>query len=184
MSKVNETDPLSAEHGKLTDNQRQAIDLLCEGVTKKDIAKQLDIHVDTIYKWEKQQPNFKACLISRQSQIVGEGKHKVDGMVPLALAEMLKLLESGSEKTKLEIIKSILLTKGILTGAGNKPIINQYAVILTSLNHANRAIELLEHFEKEFQAIETEEERERVARILGKSEKKELLEANPIVQED
>ena len=92
----------------LTDIQLQCIEYLGEGLlTKVDIANKLEISDRVIYKWQKDNEEFKAELRKRSEEIQTvmklEGKCRMSAKGQIAIDNIAKLANTAdSEKVRLD----------------------------------------------------------------------------------
>lgn len=103
------------ENKNLNDKQKQALSLLLLGKTNEDVAKELKINGNTIYRWRKQE-SFKTALKNKQEAVIEELISKIQPLGNKAIDVLESLLNNASnENNKLKasifIIEKLLQLK-------------------------------------------------------------------------
>lgn len=100
--------------GKLTDTQIQAIDMLItqdeSGLTKEEIAEQLDINPSTLWRWEKKNKLFRDTLIKTAEETQRN-------VLPSVYARLRGIISSPltTDRDRLKAIELFLKNQGRLT---------------------------------------------------------------------
>ncbi|MGO4993890.1 phBC6A51 family helix-turn-helix protein [Jeotgalibaca porci] len=103
-----------SKHGKLTEVQLQAIEMLItqdeSGLTKEEIAEQLEIHPSTLWRWEKRNKLFRDTLI----ETAEEAQRNV---LPSVYARLRGIITSPhtADRDRLKAIELFLKNQGRLT---------------------------------------------------------------------
>jgi len=86
-------DPLSIE----TSQMEQAVLLLLQGRTMRQVAAELQVNESTIYRW-KNRPEWREVVARAQAEIIGGARMRLIGMVHKALNKLDGLVEDSSGK--------------------------------------------------------------------------------------
>lgn len=82
-------------HPEITEKQRQAIELMALGQTSGNIAKTLDIHRQTLWRWQ-QSPSFAEALEAQRHCFRHECNERFQGLIAQALTVLEKELAQAS----------------------------------------------------------------------------------------
>lgn len=103
-----------SKHGKLTEVQLQAIEMLItqdeSGLTKEEIAEQLEIHPSTLWRWEKRNKLFRDTLIKTAEETQRN-------VLPSVYARLRGIITSPhtADRDRLKAIELFLKNQGRLT---------------------------------------------------------------------
>ncbi|MGK7956619.1 MAG: sigma factor-like helix-turn-helix DNA-binding protein [Crocosphaera sp.] len=95
----------------LKPNQQQCLIKMFQGLTIRDIARDLEINESTIYHWLGQDA-FQDCLRQWQQQLYLEVRHRIRSLSLKALDELERIIfdENVATKEKLRAIELVLKT--------------------------------------------------------------------------
>src|ERR1700730_14913008 len=91
----------------LTQAQLAALPLLAAGAMKKDAAAAAGVVPQTVSAW-LQAPHFSTALKTELVRLAGGGDQSRDEVAAVRLAKGSKLMESGSESTRLQAATYVL----------------------------------------------------------------------------
>lgn len=90
---------------ELSVEQLNAIDLLIQGKTDKEVAETVGVHRCTVTSWRLYNPYFQAELNRRRKEVWGAAVDRFRNLLQKALSTVEEALESGDAKTALEVLK-------------------------------------------------------------------------------
>lgn len=94
-------------HKPLTKRQRQALSLTLNGATVAAIAEELDVTVQTVYRW-RSLPGWAMEVEEIVKQESYGGENQIRSLLPLAMATLRTLLREGNHHVKLGAAKTVV----------------------------------------------------------------------------
>ena len=108
------------KNGQLTIEQENAIDLLLQGQTDREVADQVGVSRQTVTTWRNTNAHFEAELNRRRQDVWGGQTERLRGLVAQAVDVLAEDLEGGDPRLRQGAAIHILKTVG-LYGANLRP---------------------------------------------------------------
>lgn len=91
----------------LTAKQMNAIDLLVQGRTDREVGKQVGVTRETVTRWRNDNPYVAAELNAQRAALWQGGHHRLRGLVNKAVEVLAQALEDGDTKAAVEVLKAV-----------------------------------------------------------------------------
>lgn len=115
MSKCSTPSKRSQE---LTIEQRNAIDLLVQGLSDREVAEKVGVARETVTRWRNENPYFQAELNRKRKEIWGAAEDRLRALVSDAVKVLEEELKKGSLKAAIEVLKAVGLYGGVSRPSG------------------------------------------------------------------
>jgi hypothetical protein len=87
----------------LTDQQRNAMDLILAGLNDRQVAEQVGVHRVTVTNWRLYDPQFQLALNNRRAQLWAGGTDVIRTVLPEALESLREQLRSHPNRGRLAL---------------------------------------------------------------------------------
>lgn len=91
----------------LTIEQLNAIDLLVQGLSDREVAENVGVARETVTRWRNENPYFEAELNRKRKEIWGAAEDKLRGLVSGAVDVLETELKNGNLKAAIEVLKAV-----------------------------------------------------------------------------
>src|ERR1700722_6466946 len=105
------TVPSEAEMARLKPLQKEAIDLLCGGVTISETARIMGVARMTIYNWLRSDPVFASVYNQWLDEMEQTSRSRLSAMTEKAALAIERALENSDAKSALQLLKGLGLLK-------------------------------------------------------------------------
>jgi hypothetical protein len=89
----------------LSAEQRNAIDLLLQGKSDREVAEATGVARETMWEWRNVHPVFVAELNRRRKELWSDAQERLRALVGKAIEVLEKVVEDGDVKTSVEVLK-------------------------------------------------------------------------------
>jgi hypothetical protein len=97
----------TAQKRTLTAKQMNAIGLLVQGQTDREVGEQVGVTRETVTRWRNDNPYFAAELNAQRSALWQGSHHRLRGLVNKAVDVLEQALESGDRRAAVEVLKAV-----------------------------------------------------------------------------
>ena len=96
-----------SQHKKLSIKQLNAIDLLVQGLTDREVARKVGVRRETVNQWRKHHLEFQAELNRQRQNVWGIAKERLRYLVSQATKTLEKEVDKGSLRAAVETLKIV-----------------------------------------------------------------------------
>jgi len=93
---------------KITIKQLNAIDLLVQGLSDREVAEKVGVARETVTRWRNENAEFRVALNQRRKEIWGNACEKLRALVTDAVNVLEReIKEEGNLKAAIEVLKAV-----------------------------------------------------------------------------
>jgi transcriptional regulator with XRE-family HTH domain len=93
---------------KITIEQLNAIDLLVQGLSDREVAEKVGVARETVTRWRNENPEFRVALYQRRKEIWGNACEKLRALVTDAVNVLEReIKEEGNLRAAIEVLKAV-----------------------------------------------------------------------------
>ncbi len=92
---------------KLTIEQENAIDLLVQGLSDREVAEKVNVSRETVTRWRNENPHFQAELNRKRKEIWGAAQSRLRALVMDAVQTLENEVKEGNWRASVEVLKAV-----------------------------------------------------------------------------